>query len=320
MPAAPPTTRLAPSPTGALHLGNARSFLVNWALAREDGWRILLRVEDLDTPRTKEGAAEQALDDLRYLGLDWDDGPTFQSPLLGPDGPYAAALQQLRDAGHTYPCPATRRDLEAASAPNEGDPHELRYPNLWRPPAPPLPAGVPLAERLIVPPGGITFHDEVAGDCSFDVDATVGDFLLWTKAGLPSYQLAVVVDDARQGVTHVVRGNDLLPSTARQVLLYDRLGLGPPPAYVHLPLVRGTDGRRLAKRHGDTRLASYREAGVPGGRVIALLARWSGVAAETAGEHMTAAAFADAFDLDRLPPGDTTFTDEDHAWLMSAAS
>lgn len=293
---------------------------MNWALARKRGWRILLRVEDLDTPRTREGAAEQAIDDLRYLGLDWDEGPAYQSPLLGTEGPYAAALRRLRDAGHTYPCPATRRDLEAASAPHEGDPHELRYPNLWRPPAPPLPAGVPLAERLIVPPGGVAFVDAVAGPRAFDVGGTVGDFLLWTKAGLPSYQLAVVVDDARQGVTHVVRGNDLLPSTSRQVLLYQRLGLGPPPAWFHLPLVRGEDGRRLAKRHGDTRLASYREAGVPGERVVALLARWSGMPAELAGEAMTAAAFAHAFELRDLPADDVTFTREDHAWLTDAAT
>ena len=316
-PARPATTRLAPSPTGALHLGNARTFVVNWALARRRGWRVLLRVEDLDTPRTKEGAADQAIEDLRWLGLDWDEGPSFQAPLLGPGGPYAAALEQLRAAGHTYPCPATRRDLEAASAPNEGDPPEPRYPNLWRPPAPPPPAGVPLAERLIVPAGDVRFRDEVAGPQAFNVHATVGDFVLRTKAGLPGYQLAVVVDDARQGVTHVVRGDDLLPSTARQVLLYERLSLGPPPAYLHLPLVRGADGRRLAKRHGDTRVASYREAGVPAGRVLALLARWSGMPAGVAGDSLTAGAFADAFDLARLPPGDITFTEEDHAWLTA---
>ena len=175
---------------------------------------------------------------------------------------------------------------------------------------------MPLAERLIVPEGDTRFQDGVAGEQSFDVSAQTGDFLLWTKAGLPSYQLAVVVDDARQGVTHVVRGNDLLPSTARQILLYGMLGLGPPPAWFHLPLVRGKDGRRLAKRHGDTRIASYREAGVPAERMIALLARWSGV---PAGGSVTAAAFAEAFDLSRLPPDDATFTERDHAWLLAAS-
>lgn len=312
-----PTTRLAPSPTGALHLGNARSFLVNWALARQNGWRILLRIEDLNTPQTKPGAAEQALDDLGYLGLDWDDGPTFQQPSLGADGPYAAALGRLRAAGHTYLCPATRSDHEAVSAPNDGDPPELRYPNLWRPPAPPLPEGVALGERLIVPEGAFDFFDEVAGPQSFNIQETVGDFLLWTKADLPSYQLAVVVDDARQGVTHVVRGRDLLPSTARQNLIRDRLGLGAPPTHFHLPLVRGEDGRRLAKRHGDNRLSSYREAGVPGERVLALLARWSGVPADLAGESLTAARFAEVFDPGRMPREDTTFTAEDHQWLTA---
>ena len=314
-PELPATTRLAPSPTGALHLGNARTFAVNWALARRRGWRVLLRVEDLDTPRTKAGAAEQAIEDLRWLGLDWDQGPSFQAPLLGPGGPYTAALGRLRAAGHAYPCPATRRELQAASAPNEGDPPEPRCPGRWRPPATP-PPGAPVAQRLVVPPGEVRFVDGFAGPRAFDVAAAVGDFVLWTKAGLPSYQLAVVVDDARQGVTHVVRGDDLLPSTARQLLLHERLGLGP-PAYLHLPLVRGPDGRRLAKRHGDTRVASYRAAGVPAARVLALLARWSGVPAEVAGDALTPAAFAEAFDLARLPPRDVTFTAEDHAWLTA---
>jgi glutamyl-tRNA synthetase len=315
----PRVTRLAPSPTGALHLGNLRTFLLNWALARRSGWQIVLRIEDLDGPRIKPEAATQAIDLFRWLGIDWDRGPIYQSR---DRAPYEAALTKLADRGLTYRCPATRREiLAAASAPHEDD-HEQRYPGLYRParslsgPAPPpIPADADTAVRLIVPDGPITFTDIYAGPQSVDVQQQVGDFILHTKAGLPSYQLAVVVDDARQGVTDVVRGDDLLRSSARQVLLYQLLDLGPPPRYYHLPLVYGRDGHRLAKRHGDTRAAYYRERGCPAEKIIGLIAYWSGLIPERA--PMTLAEFLDAADPDRLPPGATTFTTEDDAWLLT---
>ncbi len=307
-------TRLAPSPTGALHLGNARTFLINWALAKQQGWELLLRIEDLDTPRTKPGATEQAVEDLRWLGLTWDTGPVTQRIDLSP---YEAALDRLDARGLTYRCPATRQEIAAAASAPHGDEHELRYPGLYRPStdSPPFPFDndEPTAVRVIVPDEPITFTDELHGPRSVNVQQHVGDFVIASKVGLPAYQLAVVVDDARQGVTDVVRGDDLLASTARQALLYRLLSLGPPPRYFHVPLVLGPDGRRLAKRHGDTRLSSYRGKGVPAERVIALLARWSGV--PDTGEAMSAETFAQRFTLDTLPLEPAVMTEGDDAWL-----
>lgn len=314
-----PTTRLAPSPTGALHLGNARTFLVNWALARRRGWRIVLRIEDLDTPRNKPGAIEQALRDLEWLGLDWDEGPIIQSHDLHH---HRAAMRTLAERGLVYPSALTRAQIEAAaSAPQEdhgGIGREVRFPPELRP------SGVGPREfdeptmgwRLLAPDRAVTFEDEFAGPQSHRPIDTIGDFIVWTVRGQPSYQLAVVVDDARQGVTHIVRGDDLLESAARQILLYDALGYSPVPRYCHLPLVKGADGRRLAKRHGDTRLAHYREAGVPAKRVIGLLAHWCGTIARV---PMTAQEFRSAFDLATMPRSPITFTSEDDAWLLHSS-
>ena len=317
---ATPRTRLAPSPTGALHLGNARTFLINWALARQRGQRILLRIEDLDGPRIKRGSDRLAMDTLAWLGLDWDEGPIYQAADLEP---YRHALARLLEGGHVYPCDATRKEIEAAQSAPHRDDHELRYPGTNRPtPAtdrdawPSLLDAGPHAWRLIVPDGPIAFDDELHGKVSVDVQQQVGDFVVATKAGLPAYQLAVVVDDARQEVTDVVRGDDLLRSTARQVLLYGLLGLGDPPRYAHVPLVIGEDGRRLAKRHGDTRLARYRELGVDAHRVVALLASWCGATPRGQPvDAMTAAEFADRFELDAIPREPVMFTHEDEAWL-----
>ncbi|MEO1237319.1 MAG: tRNA glutamyl-Q(34) synthetase GluQRS [Planctomycetota bacterium] len=315
-------TRLAPSPTGALHLGNVRTFLINWAAARQAGWRVVLRLEDLDGPRVKPEASAQAIDLLQWLGMDWDGDPLTQSDDLSP---YADAVAALRDRDLVYPCPATRSEIEAAalSAPHADD-HELRYPNLYRPPpedftaGPKIPPDTPTALRFVVPDGPVSFTDERLGPQSVDVQQQVGDFVVQTKAGLPAYQLAVVVDDARQAVTDVVRGDDLLRSTARQQLLYDALQLQPRPRYWHVPLVLGPDGRRLAKRHGDTRAAAYREQGVPAERLIGLMAWWCGVTDER--KPMDAAAFAGLFDWAKLPPDPVTFTPEDDAWLTQPAA
>jgi glutamyl-tRNA synthetase len=308
-------TRLAPSPTGALHLGNARTFVINWALAKQNGWRIAMRIEDLDTPRTKANADQQALDVLAWLGLTWDDGPTYQADDLSP---YHTALDRLARRGLIYPCTCTRKDIvNAASAPHAEDEHELRYPGTHRPDTPTPARYEPINDtswRLCVPDEPIAFDDAFMGPQSINVQRLVGDFVVASKAGLPAYQLAVVVDDARQGVTHIVRGDDLLRSTPRQMLLYEMLDLGPAPAYYHLPLVKGEDGRRLAKRHGDTRLVRYRDVGVDPRRVIGLIAKWSGCGD---GEPMTIEVFADRFDLSRLPREEVTFTADDERELLA---
>ena len=305
-----PTTRLAPSPTGALHLGNARTFLVNWALARQNGQDILLRIEDLDTPRTKAGAADIAIDTLAWLGLDWDRRVADQASDLAP---FADALSRLCEQGLAYPSDHTRAELEALSAPHETD-HELRAPPSIRPAEMHHAFDPQRAWRFATPPGDVPFHDRFCGPTIHNPHDEVGDFLLWTKNGFPSYQLAVTVDDHRQGVTHIVRGADLLPSTSRQLLLRRALALEPEPEWLHLPLVRGADNRRLAKRHGDTRLESYRSRGVPPERIVALLARWSGT---DLGPAATAREFADAFDIATMPTRDPLFRDEDHEWLLS---
>ena len=307
-------TRLAPSPTGALHLGNARTFLINWCVARAAGWRVVLRIEDLDTPRVKPGVIDATIGTLRWLGLAWDEGPHFQAANLGP---YLDAVRSLAGAGLAYPCSLSRGEiLAAASAPNEGD-HEVRFDPSLRP------AGRPRAFedaesnwRLAVDEGRVRFEDRFRGPVELDIGASVGDFVVWTKRGCPSYQLAVVVDDARQGITEVVRGDDLLDSAGRQTLLYRALGLGGPPRYTHLPLVRGRDGRRLAKRHGDTRIDHYRALGVAPERVLALLARWSGV---DAGDGARAGDLIGRIGLDTIPRTDITFRPEDDAWLRTGA-
>lgn len=314
-------TRLAPSPTGTLHLGNALSFLVNWALARREGWRVVLRLEDLDAGRVRAGAGDEAIAILRWLGIDWDEGPVYQSHDLAP---YSLALESLKQRGLIYPCTATRKQIaQALSAPHEGD-QETRYPGLNRPAAgryvadanePGLLDDDNYAWRLIVPDGEISFQDELRGKMSIDVQQQVGDFAVATKAGLPAYQLAVVVDDAHQGVTDVIRGDDLIASTPRQVLLYRMLGLGPPPRYWHLPLVHGVDGVRMAKRDNIYRLTTYMDQGVPGERVVGLLAGWSGLSDHRA--EMQAAEYLERFEPDKLAYDSPVFTSEDERWLMT---
>jgi len=289
---------------------------VNWALARQRGWEIVLRIEDLDGPRIKAGATEQAIELLEWLGLDWDEGPFFQ---LHDQSAYQAALKKLAKQQAIYPCRCTRKQLEAASlsAPH-GHEHDLRYPGNCRPPAEePVDKALLGAEgvawRIRVPDRLTVFEDTFAGRQEFDIQQTVGDFLVATKAGLTSYQLTVVVDDARQGIDQVVRGDDLLASTPRQMLLYDRLNLGPPPTYTHLPLVIGEDGRRLAKRHGDSRLTHFREQGVPPERVIGLLGEWCGVGTR---REMSTGEFFERFEPQKISPEPIVFTTADDAWLL----
>lgn len=305
-------TRLAPSPTGALHLGNARTFLLTWAIARNRGWRIVLRIEDLDGPRVKPGAIEQTIDLLRWIGIDWDEGPLVQSSDLSP---YLDAMRSLASIGLAYPSVLSRSQIEeSASAPQEGG-HETAFPASLRPSIKPLVFQDAATNwRFVVPDETVTFTDEFAGRQSHVPARTIGDFVLWTKRGQPSYQLAVVIDDHRQGITRVIRGDDLLDSAARQLLLYRALSLSPEPSYTHVPLVRGEDGRRLAKRHGDTRLDVYRSRGVRAERIIGLIASWSGFPGDR--REMSPIEFLDGVDLGTIPTHPITFTSEDDAWLL----
>ncbi|MFN0011894.1 MAG: glutamate--tRNA ligase family protein [Phycisphaerales bacterium] len=320
------TTRLAPSPTGALHLGNARTFLVNWALARQRSWRIVLRIEDLDGPRVRPEAIDGVVRTLAWLGIDWDEGPLIQSQTLEP---CRAAMTHLAASGLAYRCELSRTDIEAAaSAPQSPstDPAatgEVPFPPSLRPAT----AGEPCAFtdtaanwRFLTPPpptGEVAFLDECAGLQRRVPANTIGDFVLWTKRGTPAYQLAVVVDDHRQHITHIVRGDDLLDSAARQLLLYRALGFTPEPFYTHLPLVIGPDGRRLAKRHGDTRVDTYRAQGVPPERLIGLVAHWCGATARP--QPCTPAELVSMLDARAIPRSPIIFLPEHDAWLRARA-
>jgi glutamyl-tRNA synthetase len=271
--------RLAPSPTGAQHVGNARTYLIAWLSARSRGGRMVLRIEDIDSPRIKAGAARAACDDLRWLGLDWDGEVLIQSQRLDV---YRVAHADLCRQELVYPCTCTRSDVErAASAPHaehEG-PVYAGTCAARRSTDAALLADRPHCWRFRLPTLIPAFRDAFQGEVSIDLHQVGGDFVVWKaarnagEATSPAYQLAVVVDDAVQGVTEVVRGDDLIPSTPRQLLLYDALGLRP-PSFAHVPLVVGPDGRRLAKRHGDTRLSTLRSAGVAPEALVGLLA-WS---------------------------------------------
>lgn len=293
------TGRLAPSPTGLLHLGHARTFLVAWWRARLGGGRLLMRLEDLDGPRAKPEMAEAALRDLRWLGLDWDGPDYVQSTGLDEITEAAARLER---EGAAYACVCSRGDVRSAqSAPQQGD-SEPRYPGTCRGKYASLAAaeaetGKPAGLRLKVPAGSVTVHDELLGERSFDVQNEVGDFLIAKRDRAPAYQLAVVVDDARQAVTEVVRGEDLLPSSARQILLQQALGL-PPVKYLHVPLVLDDTGRRLAKRADDLSLQELREGGTDPRAIVAWAAQSCGIPVP---HRVTARVAMINFSLARLP-------------------
>jgi glutamyl-tRNA synthetase len=290
--------RLAPSPTGAQHVGNARTYLIAWLSARSQNGKVLLRIEDIDSPRIKSGAAEQALEDLRWLGLDWDEGPVVQTQRLNL---YESALENLKVQELVYPCTCSRSDVEqAASAPHlehEGPSYPGTCAGRKVADAARL-SDRPFAWRMRTRGQLAEFEDGFRGSVRLG-QSQGGDFVVWKSAGTPAYQLAVVVDDAAQGVTEVVRGDDLVTSTPRQLLLYQALDLTP-PRFVHVPLVVGSDGRRLAKRHGDTRLVALRAAGVKPERLLGLLA-WSCGWVERI-EPITAQDLLPRFRLSAIPP------------------
>lgn len=310
-------TRLAPSPTGALHLGNARTFLATWAIARQRSLRLILRIEDIDGPRIKPGAERQAIDDLAWLGLDHDGPIVRQSDRLPL---YHAAIDELTRAGVTYPCVCTRKEIEQASSAPHAEDGAAVYPGTCRGRFESAEhalrvTGRAPAIRFAMPDRSLGFEDRFAGARSFDLRPELGDFVLAKPDGSPSYQLAVVVDDLDAGVTDVIRADDLISSTPKQILLYAALGQADrTPAYTHLPLVVGADGRRLAKRHGDTRLSHYREHGVAPGRLRALLARWLGIDAR---DTITPREVVERFDLSRVPRDPVVMTSDDDAWLRS---
>ncbi|MDB5943736.1 MAG: gluQ [Ramlibacter sp.] len=238
--------RFAPSPTGPLHAGSLVAALASWLDARAHRGRWLVRIEDVDTPRCVAGAAQTILGQLAALGLVPDEEPLFQSRR---GRSYQQALDRLLERGLAYPCACSRKDIEAALAAQgvERQRHgELVYPGTCRDG---LRGRQPRAWRFLAPRGEVQWSDRRLGPQQQDVQAEVGDFVLRRADGLWAYQLAVVVDDADQGITHVVRGEDLVDNTARQILLQRALEL-PTPAYLHTPLVLGANGEKLSKQNG----------------------------------------------------------------------
>jgi len=256
-------TRFAPSPTGDLHLGGAWTALASWVVARrEPGGAVVLRVEDIDPPRVVAGAEARIEQDLRWLGLDWDEGPARQSERTGL---YLQAIEKLSALGLVYPCDCSRAELaRSASAPHPGE--ELVYPGTCRALDPQRPMKRAPALRVRVPDEAVAYEDAVVGRVTQQLAREVGDFVLRRGDGVLAYQLAVVVDDAAMGITEVVRGGDLLQSTFRQLLVYRALGVEP-PAWFHCPLVRDAEGRRLAKRHKALGLNELRNAGADPARL-----------------------------------------------------
>ena len=271
------TGRLAPTPSGFLHLGNARSFLLAWLWARSLGGRVVMRIEDIDLPRCSRELRDQALEDIAWLGLDWDEGP-HAGDAIGPYDQstrfehYRRSLDKLVQARRAYPCVCSRKDIEEASRAPHGDEGAV-YPGTCRGRFASLAqarqaTGREPALRFRVDAEAVPFVDGFAGE---QPGLVRGDFVVQKRDGGPAYQLAVVVDDAGQGVTEVLRADDLLPSTPRQLLLYRALGLRE-PSFVHVPLVVGVDGLRLAKRHGDTSLRWFRQQGVTAQALVGHLA------------------------------------------------
>ncbi len=293
--------RYAPSPTGRLHLGNARTAMLAWLQVRAAGGAFVMRIEDLDPLRSKIEHEARQLADLRWLGLDWDEGPDVD----GRFGPYRqserydlyrAALARL----DTFGCTCTRKELrETASAPHGIEP---TYPGTCR--ERPAHPDRPQSMRWHTPPGLVRFVDSIQGEVAQDVAREVGEFVLFRGDGAWAYQLAVVVDDAAMGITHVLRGADLLDSTPRQILLQRALGL-PTPSYAHVPLIVGPDGEKLSKRHGAPDLSTLRERGVDPRAVVTALARSCGLLPNELerDEWVSARELISAFDLDCLSKG-----------------
>ncbi len=271
----PPRFRLAPSPTGYLHLGNAWAFFLCWLAARHKQGTIVLRIEDVDTARCRQAYADAILEDLAWLGLTWDEGPVAQHPRIPR---YTAVLEHLVAAGHAYPCWCSRKDLqELASAPHGETPvYPGRCRSLSEDERTRRAALRPPAFRLILPDTACHFDDAVLGPIQLTPAACGGDFPIRRADGLFAYQLAVAVDDLDGGITTVVRGADLLSSTPRQQAIFHYLN-APLPRYAHVPLLLDATGQRLAKRHSALSLRALRHVGVRPQAVIGLLAWLAGL-------------------------------------------
>lgn len=293
--------RFAPSPTGRMHLGNVFSALLSWLSARAQGGTWLLRIEDIDPQRSRHEYADMLMDDLQWLGLEWDGEPCWQSQR---GDIYAYYLQQLTDAGFIYPCYCTRADILATQAPHESD-GRVVYKGTCRN----LPPGArkgPAALRMKVPEEGrgiVTFTDGHYGTHTVDLTTQCGDFIVRRKDGAWAYQLAVVVDDSLMGINEVVRGRDLLLSSPQQIYLAQQLGFTP-PRFTHLPLLCNTAGQRLSKRDKSLDMGCLRQRFTPN-QIIGLLAHAAGL--QPTPDAVSAQSLVKTFSWDKVGTADITF-------------
>lgn len=269
-------TRFAPSPSGYLHIGGARTALFNFLFARHHGGKFILRIEDTDRERSTPEAINAILDAMNWLGLDWDEGPFYQTkryPL------YEEKVQKLLSEGKAYPCVCTPEKLEAKRQLAQKEKRKSMYDGTCRPPEgviPPLPQDKPYTIRFRSPRDGSTIvNDAVKGDVVFD-NRELDDLIIARSDGTPTYNFCVVVDDIDMGITHIIRGDDHLANTPRQILLYQALG-DTPPQFAHVPLILGLDKARLSKRHGATSVTAYRDMGYLPEAILNYLVRlgWS---------------------------------------------
>ena len=304
----PVVTRFAPSPTGYLHIGGARTALFNWLYARHHGGRTLLRIEDTDQKRSTQDAIDKIIEGLDWLGLDFDDAPVFQSDRAER---HAEVAHKLLEAGHAYKCFATPEELEQMRAEQRANKQPMRYDRRWRDRSESeAPDGAPFVIRLKVPTDGeTTIHDAVQGDVTVK-NAEIDDYVLLRADGTPTYMLAVVVDDHDMGVTHVIRGDDHLNNAFRQLPIIRAMdeieGGWPDPVYGHVPLIHGPDGAKMSKRHGAVGVEGYRdeEGGLPEALFNYLLRLGWGHGDR---EEITKSEAIELFDLDGVGKGPARF-------------
>ncbi len=319
----PPRVRFAPSPTGYLHVGGARTALFNWLFARHSGGTLILRIEDTDFERSSEAMVQGILDGMQWLGMDWDEGPFFQSERLPL---YRATAEKLLASGHAYYAFDTKAELEARRAEAVAGGRPPMYDRRDRSLDPSMArarvaAGQPAAVRFAVPEGGATsFDDAVFGTVSFS-HAELEDFVLLRSDGIPTYHLSVVADDVDMRLTHIIRGADHISNTPKQVLQYRALG-APLPVFAHVPLILGPDKTRLSKRHGATSVIAYKEMGiVPEAfrNFLALLGWTPGAAGlDTTGkarELFASSELIRLFSLEGITKSNSVFDNDKLAWF-----
>jgi glutamyl-tRNA synthetase len=313
-----PRVRFAPSPTGYLHVGGARTALFNWLFARHTGGTLILRIEDTDFERSSEEMVGGILDGMTWLGLDWDEGPFFQSKRLDL---YKAAAEKIVASGNAYPCFCTKEELETrrAEATAAGRPpmYDRRCRRLTAEEvAAKRAGGAPAAIRFAVPEGGSTsFHDAVFGKIEF-ANSEIEDFVLLRSDGIPTYHLSVVADDMDMRLTHIIRGADHISNTPKQVLQYLALG-APLPVFAHVPLILGPDKTRLSKRHGATSVISYKEMGIvpEAFRNFLALLGWTPQSAEKDRELFGSDELIRLFSLDGISKSNAVFDNDKLAWF-----